>query len=509
MKNLNFFCFGTLKTKGLKPMFKKCQTNCQADKHLWIRNNVFYYMIELPKENGKRRYFCKSLHTTNYYEAQERIKLMSERYDANDLEVKAYIVAAKAIMKKMVFDVYTEQNGNKVIKVSPKTDPQILNAAIEIASKQLDLSRFSKRDQDFMNTFAKLVGNYLIEQGVFAKPTSNPGSNHTIEEIMESMLKKAHNVKSVEQNKRSLIKKMVEEVGLKLTDKYLDFYKQDIIQKICDNIDSLPVTGSVKRNHAREIKNLIKHANYIDPDTYKTNLLNLIPEFKKTRKDERKPHWPYSNDELKQIFNPQYDFFKKYPDVFWAILIGLFFGARTNAAITLQYADIVNIDGIDCVKFQDTHPLKQLKNDASRRTVPIPLQLLNLGFVDYLKHQQSKLKAKSTDFIFPRCQTKSGQYSNKFTTRGLVKHINNIGITKNNSNKLDFHSLRKNANQRLEEVGVSETFINDIIGWEGKSTRQQSYSNHDLQKIKEQADKLCYDFLQTEFDYWKKVMSKI
>lgn len=27
-------------------------------------------MIELPRENGKRRYFCKSLHTTNYYEAQ-------------------------------------------------------------------------------------------------------------------------------------------------------------------------------------------------------------------------------------------------------------------------------------------------------------------------------------------------------------------------------------------------------------------------------------------------------
>ena len=73
---------------------------------------------------------------------------------------------------------------------------------------------------------------------------------------------------------------------------------------------------------------------------------------------------------------------------------------------------------------------------------------------------------------------------------------------------MDFHSLRKNANQRLEEVGVSETFINDIIGWEGRSTRQQSYSNHDLQKIKVQADKLQYDFLQTEFDYWRDVMSK-
>ncbi len=29
-------------------------------------------MVELPNENGKRRYFVKSLHTTNYYEAQEK-----------------------------------------------------------------------------------------------------------------------------------------------------------------------------------------------------------------------------------------------------------------------------------------------------------------------------------------------------------------------------------------------------------------------------------------------------
>ena len=73
---------------------------------------------------------------------------------------------------------------------------------------------------------------------------------------------------------------------------------------------------------------------------------------------------------------------------------------------------------------------------------------------------------------------------------------------------MDFHSLRKNANLQLESKGVPETFINDIIGWSGNNTRQKHYSNHELQKIKENADKLRYDFLQTEFDYWKKVMLK-
>jgi len=496
-------------------MFKKCQTNCQADKHLWIRNGVFYYMVELPRDKGKRRYYVKSLHTTNYYEAQEKVKVMSETLNKKEYEAKAYVFAAKTIMDKMFFneyDVEVESGGKvfmqKIKQISPKTDPDIIKAAIDVVSKQLDLSTLSKSDQEFMQTFAKMVGDYLISQGIVVKPKSNPGSNHTIKEIMESMLKKADNVKSVAKNKRTLIINMLQKVDLTVDDKYSKFYQPDIIQKMCDNIAAMNVTGSVKRNHAREIKNLIIHANYMAPDTYKTNLINLIPDFKKTRKNERNPHWPYTDDELKQIFNPKNTYFAEHPDVFWTTLIGLFIGARSNAAITLQYADIINMDSIDCIKFQDTHPIKQLKNDASHRTVPIPKQLLDLGFIDYIKNQKQQLKATNTDFIFPRCQTESGEYNNKFMTRGFIKYIKDIGITKNNPHKLDFHSLRKNASQQLENVGVSETFINDIIGWEGRNTRQQSYSNHDLSKIKEQADKLRYDFLQPEFDYWRDVMSK-
>lgn len=489
-------------------MFKKCQSKCQADKHLWIRNNVFYYMVELPNENGKRRYFVKSLHTTNYYEAQEKAKIMLETLNKKDYEAKAYVLAAKIIMQKLVFDKCIGPDGTEAIRISSKNDPTVLKSAFEIVAKELDLSTLPKADQEFMQNFAKMVGDYLISIGAVPQPKSNPNSNHTIKEIMESMLKTAGNVKSVEQNRRTLITKMIQNVGLNINDKYSKFYQPNIIQKMCDNIIAMNVTSTVKRNHAREIKNLINHANYIDPDTYKTNLINLIPLFKKTSKNDRKPHWPYTNDELKQIFNTSKDYFNKNPDVFWSVMIGLFLGARTNAAITLQYADIVNVNGIDCIVFQDTHPIKQLKNDATRRTVPIPQQLLDIGFVDYVNRRKSKLKAKPEDFIFPRCKTLSGKYNNKFMTRGFIQYIKDIGITKNNEHKLDFHSLRKNANQRLEKLGVSGTFINDIIGWEGKETRQQSYSNHDLIQIKEQADKLQYDFLQPEFDYWKDVMSK-
>lgn len=506
-------------------MFKKCKTNCQSDKYLWIRNNTFYFMFELPKQNNKRRYFCKSLHTKNYYEAKERAKIMVKTFNSNTIEVKTYIYTAQVLLNKMIFEDYDEEveSGGQVFlqkkkRISPQTDPEILNQFFTIIHK-LKTTEFKNLSSEDLAQIQQLLqqereitlGNVEsllkpLKEALFNKGT--PNSDHTIEQIMESMFKTANISKIVENKKRKLITGLITEVGLKITDKYLKFYNENIIQQISENIKSKKVKDGVKRTYAREIKNLIMYAHKLNPDVYKTNLIETITKFNKTSKEDSNPHWPYTDNELKQIFNINNTYFKENPDVFWTTLIGLFVSARCNAAITLQYSDIVKIDNIDCIKFQKTHPLKQLKNNATKRTVPIPQQLLDLGFVDWVQNQKKILKAKDDDFIFPKCQTKNGQYNNKYTTRGFIKYITDIGITKNNPHKLDFHSLRKNANLQLESKGVPETFINDIIGWSGDNTRQKHYSNHELKQIKENSDKLRYDFLQTEFDYWKKVMLK-
>ena len=65
---------------------RKCDANCDARRgadqyfngyHLWLRNNIFYFRVELPKENNKRRYKRISLHTDNFYEAREIIRNMT------------------------------------------------------------------------------------------------------------------------------------------------------------------------------------------------------------------------------------------------------------------------------------------------------------------------------------------------------------------------------------------------------------------------------------------------
>ena len=96
-----------------------------------------------------------------------------------------------------------------------------------------------------------------------------------------------------------------------------------------------------------------------------------------------KPNTTYT---IRKVFDAM--LLKENPDCFWLCMIGLFTGARANVAMTLQYQDLVDENGLACLYFRSNHPVKNLKNEASERKVPIHKQLLDVGFVDYVKRKQ-------------------------------------------------------------------------------------------------------------------------
>jgi integrase len=301
---------------------------------------------------------------------------------------------------------------------------------------------------------------------------------------------------------------MVEWVNLKLTDKYADFYNLDNIQKICKFIkEKNDVKGNTKRKYARYLREFIEYAPVVN-SAYQTNLTKEITDFNKTSAIDTKGHMQYTREHLIQIFDPSQPFFNENEDQFWFVIIALFTGARRNAATTLQYGDVINKDGIDCIQFRRNHKIKQLKTDESERFVPIAKQLLDLGFVEYVKRRKTKLKAKDTDFIFPNCQRRDGKYNTNIVQKGFLQYVKDLGIKQPGGEQYDFHSLRNNAAEILQKAGVDIIFINKIIGWKGQNTMLAHYSKRGLADIKTEVDKLRYDFLQPEFDYWKKVMAK-
>ncbi|MBQ2845052.1 MAG: hypothetical protein IJE79_03485 [Alphaproteobacteria bacterium] len=90
----------------------------------------------------------------------------------------------------------------------------------------------------------------------------------------------------------------------------------------------------------------------------------------------------------------------------------------------------------------------------------------------------------------------------------LSSFVAKIGIQQPDNGKYDFHSFRKNASIGMQDIGIPTSYINQIIGWEGRTTMEASYSNHALQQIHTQVKRFSYPYLQPHFDKWKQIMSK-
>lgn len=494
-------------------MRAKWDAKCDAKfQYLWLRNGIFYHRIELPRVDGKRRYKRISLHTGNFYEAREKIKNMSNPDRIFDDLRRLYnsLIFEKDSGNVGSFNIETTLPGKKILSKRNKRETvEELFWSYFRATKE-EISSLRAENRVLLSRIEAIVP--AMEE--FMKTASmssmkSPAPSRTISEVLETMLFKGNNCSSEQVRKRNTITKLLAVADLQIEDDYSKFHDTVVIEVISRHVtDQTDTKGDMKRKLIRYIKELATCGTNIDPDYYKANVILNLPNVEKTKKAEKKPHQPYTNAHLLEIFNPKHTYFKNNPDAFFACLIALFTGARANSAVTLQYNDIIIKEGIPCIHFIENHPIKQLKNEASERIVPIHPQLLEVGFVDYVRRNEKLLKAEGTDFIFPRCQTKNGLYNNKYMVRYVLDFFKNIGVKSGSKDCLDFHSFRKNASISLQNAGVVQSYINDIIGWEGKNTMEQSYSNHTLTQIKDEMSKFSYDFLTPHFTKWKKILAE-
>ena len=131
-----------------------------------------------------------------------------------------------------------------------------------------------------------------------------------------------------------------------------------------------------------------------------------------------------------------------------------------------------------------------------------------MGFLEYVNKQKIKRKAQDTDFIFPICLTKTGNL-NTHIQRNFCNFLIQIGVKGPTTPKYDFHSFRKVANVRMKLCGITRDYIDKIAGWLSKDGEgARSYDDFLENQLLDKLELLNYDFLNSEFDYWKKVMSK-
>ncbi|WP_245604574.1 site-specific integrase [Sulfitobacter donghicola] len=153
----------------------------------------------------------------------------------------------------------------------------------------------------------------------------------------------------------------------------------------------------------------------------------------------------------------------------WGALLGLFTGARLNEIAQLALADVCCEDGIWFLNITDDgDDKKRLKANASRRKVPLHSELIKLGFVEWVKSQESKPRL----FMSFSYNAKDG-YGRNLGRWFNGPFLKGLGMKESG---LVFHSLRHTMVERLAKADVPEPLYQDIVGHERQGVTQKYYN---------------------------------
>jgi len=156
---------------------------------------------------------------------------------------------------------------------------------------------------------------------------------------------------------------------------------------------------------------------------------------------------------------------------YWLPLLARFSGARLEELAQLRVEDVLIIDGVWCMRFDELGTGQRLKNQGSRRTIPVHPLLIEYGL---LEHRE---KSRETDAprLFPDLpatpsQGKLGTEPSKWFRKYRHKH----GVT---STKKTFHSFRHTFIDDLRDSGAQDSIIKRLVGHEDGSVTFKHYGS--------------------------------
>jgi integrase len=215
----------------------------------------------------------------------------------------------------------------------------------------------------------------------------------------------------------------------------------------------------------------------------------LAPNKKAARKQMTKRR-PFTDDELLKLFGST-DFIsqhEKNPTRYWMFLLLLWTMARREEIGQLTVADVQEEDGIMFLRITDEAALQQnLKNEGSRRRVPIAQDLLSLGFASYV----DKIRKAGHVRLFPDLKKGKNGFSDapgKWLARVISKTVSDDPA-------LVAHSLRGGGITKLHGVGVADNVIKYIVGHNDGGVHEAHYVKRDLiplRLLKDGIDRLEY-----------------
>ena len=154
----------------------------------------------------------------------------------------------------------------------------------------------------------------------------------------------------------------------------------------------------------------------------------------------------------------------------------------------MAVADIGEQEGIPFIRITDEGEEQGLKNEGSKRRIPIHSALLKLGFLDYVQ----RMKDAGHIRLFPQLKKGANGFSDavgKFFSRLVTK----AGLT---DSALVLHGLRHGGISKLTGAGVPHNVCEMLAGHAAAGVHGQVYVHRDslpLSLLRDGLEKLRYN----------------
>lgn len=195
-------------------------------------------------------------------------------------------------------------------------------------------------------------------------------------------------------------------------------------------------------------------------------------------------HWKEQGNEI--IRNHRY----------WLPILALWTGARQGELAQLLTSDVKMIENILCISITDDESddddipqhEKRLKNEDSKRDVPVHTELIKLGFLDYVEQQR-----KTEQFrLFPDCKLGAdGSYSP--FSKHFRRFLDSRGIK--TRQRLVFHSFRHTFQDAMREAEFTDSLQDAIAGRSDEHSRGDYGKGYSVRVKQIAIEKIAYPSL--------------
>jgi integrase len=156
---------------------------------------------------------------------------------------------------------------------------------------------------------------------------------------------------------------------------------------------------------------------------------------------------------------------------YWLPLLALYSGARLEELCQLYIADIKLDVEIPYFNIDDEYQEQHLKNNSSRRAIPIHPELIELGFNTFVDNKKQQGDVKLFGYLKPQRQKyghKPGQWFSSYKKKCGIDDAKKV-----------FHSFRHTMVDSLKKIRAQDYEIKSLLGHQNGSVTHDIYGSID------------------------------